>query len=555
MARDPQELRRFQATVPPDLDDPPRFAQPVETIKDAFVTYLRRAFEAAQLNDVRRAEAPTVEKYAFGSSAAPGYDPYETYTSIFQEFPDVLERLPHIAVTSAGVTDRPRNIGSFVVSSVQDQPRVETGAGPFAFAEVRAQVVVVTVASVPAVGDPVELDLDGNAFFYTTEAGDDERALLEGLRRALVDAGVALDYRLEVSVVSGVPRLTLTARDPSASPTVTGSADLTVTVSVTSGGGSAVEKVVFRTEPGPMAEAVLTPVYLAGTFFADPTAATAAELATAINTYARGRIYAFPTADDAVRVSTEETPNAIEVDVTSDPGPVAALALAETGTAAPGDGFSGFAPDMTFTVAGAAFTAALVGRYLVVQGSAQNDGRWLVTSVPSATELVVENEDGQPETVGIGESWSWFIGLRDSWLNPARPPMLRYEHAGTAQVVIDILAESPNVRRELADLVWSFLTFFSEETHRTLHGRGVFSADYPDEAYQVIFGEATSTGDQDFAKGEDVKDRVYVARVTLSCQWSVYVDRTPGLPPEAPASTWADVTTAQESGLVIPDAS
>lgn len=552
MARDPQDLRRLQPTSPTDANDPPRFAQPVETVKDAVVGYLRASFEAASLTEARRAEAPTVEKYAFGSGGAPGFEPYETYLSIYQEYPDVLERLPHIAVTAASVTDKPRDLGTPYTGQVQAPPRIVTTEGPWTVADTTPQSVVVEVLTLPIAPTVYTLSFDGAPVTYFATAGESATGVLAGLRAACLDASVDLDYSIVSSVVDAVPRLTFTTRSPGAAPVLTGSSNLTLAVSVVGAGGAARWLLAFRTTGVDPDDAVVTNVYLSPTYFNDRTAATAVELVTCIRAQSKGRLdAALGGVGGAVRISTPGTPSELEVDVSSTPAAVTALGLGVFGTAAPGDGFTGLAPDMTLTIAGASFTVALVGRYLVVEGSALNDGRFRIVDVPSPTTLLLENVDGETESVGPGDSWSWFIGARDDWRNAARLPGLGYEHCGTMQLSLDILAESPNVRREVADLTWTSLTFFAEERFRTLHGRGVFSENYPDEVYQVLLGEASASSDQDFPRGEDVKDRIYAARLSLTVTWSAYLAR-PAYIGNTSNTPWHDATFRDTTDLGEP---
>lgn len=120
---------RYRDTVPVDLRDPPRFGQVLETTKDAFVSGLRKFFDDQQVPG-RLSELPTVEKYMAGFEA--GLDPFATTVEIVQEFPDILERLPHISVTTSGGRNRRMTLGTPYLATVQYPPRVEgSEAGPF----------------------------------------------------------------------------------------------------------------------------------------------------------------------------------------------------------------------------------------------------------------------------------------------------------------------------------------------------------------------------------------------------------------------------------------
>lgn len=118
--------------MPTDTLDPPRFAQPQETACDAFVLELRNYLNRSQ-SVGRLAEMPTLQKYAVGYES--GTDPYETTVQILQEFPDVLENLPHVSVTAGNARNKRLSIGRPVLGVVQLAPRVDTvSTEPFALA-------------------------------------------------------------------------------------------------------------------------------------------------------------------------------------------------------------------------------------------------------------------------------------------------------------------------------------------------------------------------------------------------------------------------------------
>lgn len=121
--------RQFRGTAPDDRFDPPRFGQMVETTKDAFVLALRSFFDDTQIPN-RRSELPVIDKYATGFAA--GLDPFETTVQIVQEYPDILEQVPHISVTAGGVQNRRLTTGLTLIGQPQYPPRVEgTATGPY----------------------------------------------------------------------------------------------------------------------------------------------------------------------------------------------------------------------------------------------------------------------------------------------------------------------------------------------------------------------------------------------------------------------------------------
>lgn len=121
--------RSYYPIVPDDLNDPPRFSQAIETTKDAVVLSLREFFDDNTQPTGRRQELPTIEKYAIGDD-----DPFLTTVEIVQEFPDILEKLPHVSITASAGNNRRMTLGVPLVAQVQDPPRViGTAVEPFDF--------------------------------------------------------------------------------------------------------------------------------------------------------------------------------------------------------------------------------------------------------------------------------------------------------------------------------------------------------------------------------------------------------------------------------------
>lgn len=125
--------RRNVPTLPLDANDPFRFSQLVETVKDAFQRELMDYFDyrRSDFQNLRN-EIPTIEKYNLGFSASDS--PIETVTRVLLQHPDILERLPLIAVTTASGSNLKLGFGGQYVAAVQPPARVKgTRPGPFAF--------------------------------------------------------------------------------------------------------------------------------------------------------------------------------------------------------------------------------------------------------------------------------------------------------------------------------------------------------------------------------------------------------------------------------------
>lgn len=525
MARDPLELRRHAPTVPTDLLDPPRFGQMVESAKDALVEELRTFLSTTQFTVARRVEAASIEKYAgdFG-----GLDPYPTFTKIVEMFPDVRERLPHIAVTTASGDNRRRTAGRPFIAHVQAPPRVVTGvAGPYALANPVAQRTVFTVLTSPGTYEVVLASVPFPVVVAAGTTADAADAIASSLR------GSAAGELFRIS--SSGSTCVVEAREPGVPFTVGASANLGV---ATTAAGAATEpdRLVIRTRPGGRGEPMESTIRFQPSRFAtsEPLSAVPAEaLARVFNEqalYAEARVVPVGMGE-GVQFATGgrlggRTPNEIEVLSASTPALVAALGLGTAGTAGAGASIAGVRPSMTVTVAGTPFVAAMVGRFFVLSGatSSVNAGRFRIIGVPATNQLVIENSVGVAEALPAGATW--FIGLRDDSRNGARPVMNRYHAAVELSVTVDVFAESPNERTELFDLLFSEFIFFLEQKHFTLYGRGVFDEAYPDEHYQVtVHQEVGNGGESDFARGEDQKNRMHAGRLRLPVTVTWFLDR------------------------------
>lgn len=138
MARDLIEDPKFKVTTQTDARDPSRFGQLLETTKDAFVLELRKFFDQAQIPSGRRVEVPTIEKYSSGFGA--GQDPYETAVTIVRKYPEIHERLPHVAVLAASGAHRPLGFGT-LIGTVQYPPKI-VGAKTAPFGIVSGDTIV-----------------------------------------------------------------------------------------------------------------------------------------------------------------------------------------------------------------------------------------------------------------------------------------------------------------------------------------------------------------------------------------------------------------------------
>lgn len=543
-ARDPLERRKFIPTVPTNLKQPPRPTQLVESTKDAFVLQLRQFFSTNELWIEKRDELPTVEKYSinFGENL----DPYPTFTKIVEEFPDVLERMPHIAVTATAGQNKRMTVGRPFVAHTQSPPRVVTAvAGPYAFGSSTAQIVGIQVLVLPAA--VYQITVDSVTYTITVAGGIDLNGAVIALARALGE-DPALSQLFRVTNTQGPSAAVFIQRRAAGVPfTVTVSPNLSATVLQSAGNVTTPDVLVFRTRAGGrVTPQVSTVQFLASRLKSTESmgaleAVTVARLFNEQALYAYARVVPVPGGQTTTFGLQLETggplgaamPNEIEILSTSTPALVAALGLADSGVAAGGDSITGMSPTMTINIVGAGFTASMKGRYFVGAGaSSVNNGRFLISDVLSADALVIENPSGVAQA--LSGSFSWFIGFRDDTTNPLRPAMNRYAASASLTVTLDIFAEDPDVRREVFDLVFNDFIFYMEQQFFTMLGRGAFDEAFPDEHYQIsVHQEVQDAGEQDFPRGEDQKNRIHAGRLVVPVTINWYLDR-PVLVPYGP---------------------
>lgn len=538
-ARDPLELRKHAPTVPEDLNDPPRFSQMIETTQDAFVLELRRYFDTKGFTTGDRQEVPTIEKYAVGFGT--GLDPYQTFLKIVADFPDVLERLPHVAVTTVSGQNKRFTAGRPFVAHTQAPPRVVTAnAGPYALDNPVPQIVEVSIATLPAApGELYTIVIDGVPTTMAFDPVATRAEIAAGLATAVRQSPAGLLY-VVTSTTGAAAVVRIQRRELGTAFAVNTTPNLSALTTQAAGNASSNAMLVFQTRPAGRATPIVSVIQFPPSRFrgapTEPMSAVPTDaLARVFNEqalYAYARVVPVG-AGQGLQLETGgklggETPNEIEILPSSTPGLVAALGLATAGAAALGDTIGGIAPDMTLNVAAAPFAGVNVGEYVTVAGAVTpaNNGKFLVTA-RTAGQLVFTNPLGVTE----GFSGTYFVGRRDDSTNPARPVMNRYSCTAQLNVTIDVLAESPNERREVTDLVFALFLFELELKFFTFYGRGVFDEAYPDEHYQITtHQEIQEPGEQEFPRGQDQKNKIHAMRVVVPVTTTWYIDRTVTVP-------------------------
>lgn len=498
--------RRHKATRLDDLEDPPRFGQVIETVKDAFVHELREFFDQPRVNtqDPKdRNELPTVRKYAVGY--APGTDPYETTAQILNDHADVNEKLPHVAVTAVEGRNNRLTAGRPFIAQVQSPPRVESVIGPFALGSSKRATWIATLTT--PIADEVNLVVNDAVYRYTPAPGESAAQVLRGVRTALSDLW---DVVLVSEAQGALVIESNVAND--ASLQITSDRGFTVTQTVTAG-STPTDVLVFLVEDDDGQHEVQA--RLSEVSFADPGAATAAEVAAAVQR-ADPRLSARATADGRVRVAAQRR---IELLERSTPNALQALGWSSRGT-------GGVLADGGFEAAGVG--AAVLQRtpgtgvtaYLTLDGARY--------AVVRETDDRVRFEGEAPATA----TGDWFAGAADSFYNDARPPKNRRHIGFTLQVTLSILAEDPNTRDELRDLVTTQFAYQLELKHFELIGRGTLDPDvYPDEHWQIsIAQDIASTGESRAERQGDMKGPVFESRVSVPVTLFWYQDREVRIP-------------------------
>ncbi len=123
--------RRPVATAPYDVNDPPKFAELSETVRDVFRKELEQYFDYKTADaSTKLIEAQNIQKFALG--AATNEQSLETVVKMLMAYGDTKDKFPAIVVTSTSEREKALGIGSNFVASVQYPPRVEgTKVGPF----------------------------------------------------------------------------------------------------------------------------------------------------------------------------------------------------------------------------------------------------------------------------------------------------------------------------------------------------------------------------------------------------------------------------------------
>lgn len=103
----------------------------------------------------------------------------------------------------------------------------------------------------------------------------------------------------------------------------------------------------------------------------------------------------------------------------------------------------------------------------------------------------------------------------------------RYHMAADLTVTLEVMAESENVRTELSDLLYDFMSYTLADRKWQFYGRSAFDSSVLDEYYQIIIrdNEITFAGESDIPRPNDQRDKIYVNRMTIPVTAILYSDR------------------------------
>ena len=170
-AQEDLTLKKNIPTLALDTSDDFKFSQLVETVKDTFVRELRTFFAQPVASAARLAEVLNIEKYAIAPASA---TPLETAITLIREFPDIMQKLPMIAVTKSSGSQRPVGVTGAFVDHVQYPPRLRSSnPSPFNLSSVLVPGIpprIIYSTRPDGVTDVTSTALFPNRFFPTPSA-------------------------------------------------------------------------------------------------------------------------------------------------------------------------------------------------------------------------------------------------------------------------------------------------------------------------------------------------------------------------------------------------
>lgn len=125
------------------------------------------------------------------------------------------------------------------------------------------------------------------------------------------------------------------------------------------------------------------------------------------------------------------------------------------------------------------------------------------------------------------EALGFELDQEDKNYGAGKKVFTRHAISANMTVGIEVVAESENVRTELSDLLFDFLTFVMADRQFQFLGRSTFDPNVQDETYQIIIrdNEVSISGEQELPRPSDPKDKIYVNRLNVPVTVVQYTDR------------------------------
>lgn len=170
--------------------------------------------------------------------------------------------------------------------------------------------------------------------------------------------------------------------------------------------------------------------------------------------------------------------------------------------------------------------AAINAQALYVTASIAPDGS---VRIAAGRSRRARNFPNSIEIIGGTALAALGLTAGDSNTNTGAPNVMysRYYMAADLTITMEVLAESENIRTELSDLLYDFLSFNMADRKWQLYGRSTFDTSILDEWYQIILkdGEINFAGESDMPRPGDQRDKIYVNRITIPVTAILYTDR------------------------------
>lgn len=119
------------------------------------------------------------------------------------------------------------------------------------------------------------------------------------------------------------------------------------------------------------------------------------------------------------------------------------------------------------------------------------------------------------------------LNQADQNYGPGKQAYERFHIAANLTIGLEVVTESENVRTEITDLLYDFVTFVMADRMFQFYGRSTFDETVLDETYQIIIkdSEISLTGEQETPRLNDPRDKLYINRVNIPVTAIQYTDR------------------------------